>query len=395
MGRTTNLTQKMKLFSFGALGLARGQASCPPYQETWPLTTIKLTQEAIDSGNDGCTAGGHDGQLYSKCWVSCQDGYDMIFKNTGARGAIEETVNERNKVGIKCKSTGNWRAENPFYCREACPKMYNNGQNFAQRTIYEWDNGFILRIRIEPVMDMDEWTAVLWFAEAPSVPLTIETYETYSETTSASGRVSAFCSYDSIAAGEQKKMIVVVVGASVDDLPSMQVRYMPGIHKDLSCIFDDEDFGGTTTTGATTTTGPRDPEDPNFCEGKNDGFYVHPVCSKYYHCASGVTNIRECGPGTVWNPNAKICDWEYNVDTFTAATRIQLRRQRQVHQRQRQQHRQQQRQQRHRHPPQLQHQHQQLLLARTTTNSARENQMGTTDTANARNTTNATSLARL
>merc|ERR1712037_1057958 len=95
MGRTTNLTQKMKLFSFGALGLASAQVSCPPYQETWPLTTIKLTQEAIDSGNDGCTAGGHDGQLYSKCWVSCQDGYDMIFKNTGARGAIEETVNER------------------------------------------------------------------------------------------------------------------------------------------------------------------------------------------------------------------------------------------------------------------------------------------------------------
>ena len=43
-------------------------------------TTIKLTQEAIDAGNDGCTAGGHDGRLYSKCWDSCEDGYDMIFK---------------------------------------------------------------------------------------------------------------------------------------------------------------------------------------------------------------------------------------------------------------------------------------------------------------------------
>ena len=51
-------------------------------------------------------------------------------------------------------------------------------------------------------------------------------------------------------------------------------------------------FRGTTTTGATTTTGPRDPEDPNFCENENDGFYPHPVCAKYYHCAGGVTNIR-------------------------------------------------------------------------------------------------------
>jgi len=305
----------MKLFSIGALGLANAQVTCPDFEETWPRTTIKLTQEAIDAGNDGCTAGGHDGRLYSKCWVSCEDGYDMIIKNTNARGEIEELVNERNNVGIKCKSTGNWKAVTPFYCREECPRMYKNPQNFAARTLYQWDNGFILRIRIEPEMDLDEWTAVLWFAEAPNVPLSIETYETYSSSTSASQRVSAFCSYDSVSAGDEKKFIVAVVGASIDDLPNMQVRYMPGIHKDLSCIFDDEDFGGTTTTGATTTTGPRDPEDPNFCENENDGFYPHPVCAKYYHCAGGVTNIRECGPGTVWNPEYNVCDWEYNVDT--------------------------------------------------------------------------------
>ena len=63
--------------------------------------------------------------------------------------------------------------------------MYKNSQFFAQRTLYQWDNGFILRIKIEPEMDLDNWTAVLWFAEAPSVPLSIETYETaiYSATT--------------------------------------------------------------------------------------------------------------------------------------------------------------------------------------------------------------------
>ncbi|CBY36343.1 unnamed protein product [Oikopleura dioica] len=100
----------MKLFSIGALGLANAQVSCPPYEETWPKTTIKLTQEAIDAGNDGCTAGGHDGRLYSKCWISCDDEYDMIVKNTNARGEIEEVINRKNIAGIKCKSSGNWKA---------------------------------------------------------------------------------------------------------------------------------------------------------------------------------------------------------------------------------------------------------------------------------------------
>ena len=172
-----------------------------------------------------------------------------------------------------------------------------------------------------------------------------------------------------------------------------ELKAKSGESKDLSCIFDDEDFGGTTTTGATTTTGPRDPEDPNFCEGKNDGFYVHPVCSKYYHCASGVTNIRvnqikkelilsvfrNAAQELSGTLTPKSATGSTTSTLPTAETPIQLRRQRQVHQQQRQQ----------------RHQHQRLLPARTTTNSAKAKEMGITDTANARSTTNATSLARL
>ena len=78
---------------------------------------IKLTQEAIDAGNDGCTAGGHDGQLYSKCWISCDDGYDMIIKEEDPvvpEGHLEEYKNQKNVIEIRCKQSGNWKPVNPF-----------------------------------------------------------------------------------------------------------------------------------------------------------------------------------------------------------------------------------------------------------------------------------------
>ena len=65
---------------------------------------------------------------------------------------------------------------------------------------------------------------MLWFADAPAASISIESYET-SVTTTVSQRVSTFCSYDAVAAGDRTKFIVTVVGASVDDLPNMQVRY--------------------------------------------------------------------------------------------------------------------------------------------------------------------------
>ena len=78
---------------------------------------IKLTQEAIDAGNDGCTAGGHDGQLYSKCWISCDDEYDMIIKEEtteAVEGYLEEYKSQKNVIEIQCKQTGKWKPVNPF-----------------------------------------------------------------------------------------------------------------------------------------------------------------------------------------------------------------------------------------------------------------------------------------
>ncbi|CAG5110719.1 Oidioi.mRNA.OKI2018_I69.chr2.g5093.t1.cds [Oikopleura dioica] len=154
-------------------------------------------------------------------------------------------------------------------------------------------------------------------------------------TTSLNNRVVLFNSYDFVAAGDRKKFVVTVAGAAYSDLPNIQVRYLPGIHTDLSCIFD-EDFGATTTTmtsssttstttstttettdGTTmepTTTEAPCADDPNFCQGKADGNYRHCKCKKWYQCYQlGQTKINTCAAGTLWNGN--ICDWAANVNT--------------------------------------------------------------------------------
>ncbi|XP_076673301.1 uncharacterized protein LOC143371719 isoform X4 [Andrena cerasifolii] len=44
------------------------------------------------------------------------------------------------------------------------------------------------------------------------------------------------------------------------------------------------------------------------------GLLAHPSdCAKYLQCANGGTFIRDCGPGTVFNPAVSVCDWPYNV----------------------------------------------------------------------------------
>ena len=68
--------------------------------------TIKLTQAQINEGKDGCTAGGHVGKKYSKCWISCEDDYKMIFQDEGEQ--------DSKTVEIQCKSSGKWKAARPF-----------------------------------------------------------------------------------------------------------------------------------------------------------------------------------------------------------------------------------------------------------------------------------------
>lgn len=51
------------------------------------------------------------------------------------------------------------------------------------------------------------------------------------------------------------------------------------------------------------------------CPRRHSGLVEHPIyCDKFLNCANGVTYIQDCGPGTVFNPLHKVCDWPHNVD---------------------------------------------------------------------------------
>ncbi|XP_031582683.2 acidic mammalian chitinase-like [Oreochromis aureus] len=62
----------------------------------------------------------------------------------------------------------------------------------------------------------------------------------------------------------------------------------------------------TTTTTTTTTHAPG----TGFCNGKPDGLYPHPDDkATFYMCAGGVTHVRQCGAGSVFDDNCKCCNW--------------------------------------------------------------------------------------
>ncbi|XP_069007104.1 chitotriosidase-1-like [Embiotoca jacksoni] len=62
----------------------------------------------------------------------------------------------------------------------------------------------------------------------------------------------------------------------------------------------------TTTTTTTTTHAPGS----GFCNGKPDGLYPHPEDkSSFYMCAGGITHVRKCGTGSVYNDGCKCCAW--------------------------------------------------------------------------------------
>uniref|UniRef100_A0A8C6UP80 chitinase n=1 Tax=Neogobius melanostomus TaxID=47308 RepID=A0A8C6UP80_9GOBI len=62
----------------------------------------------------------------------------------------------------------------------------------------------------------------------------------------------------------------------------------------------------TTTTTTTTTHAPG----PGFCNGKPDGLYANPDNkNSFYDCAAGITHIRHCGHGTIFDDKCKCCTW--------------------------------------------------------------------------------------
>lgn len=60
------------------------------------------------------------------------------------------------------------------------------------------------------------------------------------------------------------------------------------------------------------------------CPSGETGLHPHPTdCSKFLNCANGVAHVQECGPGTVFNPLLKVCDYPYNVKCTSKGTQEQ------------------------------------------------------------------------
>ncbi|XP_017770765.1 PREDICTED: uncharacterized protein LOC108558378 isoform X2 [Nicrophorus vespilloides] len=50
------------------------------------------------------------------------------------------------------------------------------------------------------------------------------------------------------------------------------------------------------------------------CSPGYSGLEKHPAdCAKFLNCANGITYVQDCAPGTLFNPNSKICDFPYKV----------------------------------------------------------------------------------
>lgn len=67
---------------------------------------------------------------------------------------------------------------------------------------------------------------------------------------------------------------------------------------------------GAVTTRPTTTTTTTPVPGSGFCSGKPDGMYPNPENkNSFYMCVGGITHIRFCGAGTVYDDACKCCTW--------------------------------------------------------------------------------------
>ena len=71
----------------------------------------------------------------------------------------------------------------------------------------------------------------------------------------------------------------------------------------------------TPTTTATTTTTTTHAPGSGFCNGKPDGLYPHEEDRHlFYMCAHGITHVRACGTGSVYDEKCMCCIWPWNRD---------------------------------------------------------------------------------
>ena len=188
----------------------------------------------------------------------------------------------------------------------------------------EWPTGFELWINWRPTEDIDgPWTMVFEFKEPLDTAVEYFVWQARL-TVSANGRVATMTSMPynmGLKAGELYRVLLVISGASRQQLPGYKVSYTAGEYIDMSCLHENN-YDVTTSTAATTatqppaaTTQPTAEEDPDYCNGKKNGFYSHPQCDKYYQCYSGgVTAIQQCPAGLLYNSAYLYCDWPANVN---------------------------------------------------------------------------------
>ncbi|CAG5112433.1 Oidioi.mRNA.OKI2018_I69.chr2.g6649.t1.cds [Oikopleura dioica] len=70
------------------------------------------------------------------------------------------------------------------------------------------------------------------------------------------------------------------------------------------------------TTEDTTTPNTENCEAANYCSSPSIPAGIHKHCSdcsKFIQCANGITYIKDCPPGLLFNGETKTCDWPYNV----------------------------------------------------------------------------------
>ena len=155
------------------------------------------------------------------------------------------------------------------------------------------------------------WTVVLQFDSDVDVAVEFFTWQATLQV-SADHRIVTLNSMpwnEKISSESVYRILLVVSGERLENLPRFTVSWTTGKYQDLSCLLDE----ASTTKPLVTTTRPQ-VEDDNFCVGKPDGLYAHPDCTKYYHCYSGgYQAVQPCPEGLYFNPKLSYCDYPQNV----------------------------------------------------------------------------------
>ena len=192
-----------------------------------------------------------------------------------------------------------------------CPSMKRLLKWHDVKVKNKWPTGFEMWIKFRRVEIDGPWTIVLQFDSDLDVAVEFFTWQATLQV-SADHRIVTMNSMpwnEKLSADSTYRILLVVSGERLENLPRYTVSWTRGKYQDLSCLLDE----AISTKPPTTTTRPQI-EDNNFCVGKPDGLYAHPDCTKYYHCYSGgYQAVQPCPEGLYFNPKLSYCDYPQNV----------------------------------------------------------------------------------